>query len=137
MSEQRQQYQKHYREKYKSQVKRVNLTFSNTEFRKLSSAAEKEKLKSTSYVKNLVMSGLENQANIPNDIIEELKTLRFAVHNIANNVNQLTHYSHRVRELTMSEENNLLQHLKQLDESIREYTKGRILESSHHKNNDH
>lgn len=137
MSEQRKQYQKQYRENYKSQVKRVNLTLSNSEYRKISKVAEKENMKPTSYIKNLVMSGLENQANIPNNIIEELKTLRFAVHNIANNVNQLTHYSHRIRELTMSDENNLLQHLKQLDETIKEYTKGRILESSHHKTNDH
>lgn len=137
MSKQRTAYQKHYRETYKSQVRRVNLTFSNAEFRKLSSAAQKEKLKPTSFVKQLVMSGLEHQANIPKDIAEELKTLRFAVHNIANNVNQLTHYSHRVRELTTSEENNLLQHLKQLDESIKSYTEGRILESSHQQTNDY
>jgi len=137
MSEDRQQYQKHYREKYKSQVKRVNLTFSNVEFRKLSSAAKKEKLKLTSYIKKLVMPGLEEQAHIPRDIADELKTLKFAVHNIANNVNQLTHYSHRIRELTSSEENNLLQHLKQLDESIKSYTEGRILDSSHQQNNDH
>ena len=130
MSEQRKQYQKHYREQYKSQVKRVNLTFSNAEFRKLSSVALKEKSKPTTYIKKLLMSEIEQQANIPRDIAEELKVLKFAIHNIANNVNQLTHYSHRIRELTQSEENNLLQHLKQLDESIKKYTEGRILDSS-------
>ncbi len=137
MSEQRKQYQKQYQEQYKAQVKRVNLTFSNNEYQQFLQAAKKEKIKITPYIKNLALTGLHEQALIPKEIMDELKTLRFAVHNIANNVNQLTHYSHRVRELTMSDENNLLQHLKQLDETIKEYTKGRILESSQHKNNDH
>ncbi|ODS23656.1 hypothetical protein AB835_07575 [Candidatus Endobugula sertula] len=107
----------------------MNLTFSQDEHRSFSRAAkaENEKMKVTTYIKQLALAGLEQQAHIPEDIKAELKTLRFAIHNIANNVNQMAHYSNTVRNMTMSDENNLLQYLKQLDEVIQSYTEGRIL----------
>ena len=130
MTEKRREYQQQYREQYKSQAKRVNLTFSQDEHRAFSRAAkaENENMKVTTYIKQLALAGLEEQAHIPEEIKAELKTLRFAIHNIANNVNQIAHYSNTVRNMTMSDENNLLQYLKQLDDVIQSYTEGRILE---------
>ncbi|ODS22869.1 hypothetical protein AB835_11755 [Candidatus Endobugula sertula] len=130
MNEKRREYQQQYREKYKSQAKRVNLTFSQDEYRAFSrvAKAENEKVKVTTYIKQLALAGLEQQAHIPEDIKAEFKTLRFAIHNIANNVNQMAHYSNTVRNMTMSDEKNLLQYLKQLDDVIQSYTEGRILE---------
>jgi len=128
MNEKRREYQQHYREQYKSQAKRVNLTFSQDEHRAFSRAAKAENVKVTSYIKQLALAGLEQQVRIPEEIKTELKTLRFAIHNIANNVNQIAHYSNTVRNMTMSDENNLLQYLKQLDDVIQSYTEGRILE---------
>ena len=128
MTEKRREYQQHYREQYKSQAKRVNLTFSQDEHRAFARAAKSENVKVTTYIKQLALAGLEEQAHIPEEIKAELKTLRFAIHNIANNVNQIAHYSNTVRNMTMSDENNLLQYLKQLDDVIQSYTEGRILE---------
>tara|TARA_B100000780_G_scaffold278785_1_gene253676 strand:- start:662 stop:1072 length:411 start_codon:yes stop_codon:yes gene_type:complete len=128
MTEKRREYQQQYREQYKSQAKRVNLTFSQDEHCAFARAAKSENVKVTTYIKQLALAGLEEQAHIPEEIKAELKTLRFAIHNIANNVNQIAHYSNTVRNMTMSDENNLLQYLKQLDDVIQSYTEGPILE---------
>lgn len=85
-------------------------------------------MKVTTYIKQLALAGLEQQTHIPEEIKTELKTLRFAIYNIVNNVNQIAHYSNTMCNMTMSEENNLLQYLKQLDDVIQSYIKGRILE---------
>ena len=127
MNEKRSEYQKQYREKYKSRTKRVNLTFTNEEHRAFLRAAKSEGVKLTSYIKRLALAGFNGQAHIPSTLKEELKTLRFAIHNIANNVNQIAHHSNTVHSMTMVDENNLLQHLKQLDEVVQSYTEGRIL----------
>ncbi len=135
MDEKRKLYQRQYRDKYKSRAKRVNLTLSNKEYRSFVSAARKDNAKVTSFIKDLALAGLEARASIPPELHEELKTLRFAILNIANNVNQIAHHSNTVRRMTESEENNLLQHLKQLDEVVRSYTSSRLLSNT--KDHDH
>ena len=133
MNEKRRSYQKRYREQYKSQAKRVNLTFSKDEHHAFSRAAKKEGMKVTPYIKQLALAGLQQQAHVPAELKNELNTLRFAIHNIANNVNQIAHYSNTVHSMTASDENNLLQYLKQLEDAVRRYTEGRILsEDSEH-----
>ncbi len=77
------------------------------------------------------MAGLYSQTVIPENLETELKTLRFAIRNIANNVNQIAHYSNLVRSVSTTNENNLLQHIKQLEEAVEEYTKGQINQSNH------
>ena len=131
MSEEKKEYQRRYREQYKSQVKRVNLTLSKEEYLLFSRAAENKKV--TAFIKELALVTLNGQTSIPENLKEELKTLRFAIRNIANNVNQIAHHSNAVRSITMAEENNLFQHLKQLEEAIQSYTEGNILKSK----NDH
>ena len=58
MNEKRREYQQQYREKYKSQAKRVNLTFSQDEHRAFSRAAkaENEKMKVTTYIEDVTDS---------------------------------------------------------------------------------
>ncbi|WP_330177978.1 hypothetical protein [Candidatus Vondammii sp. HM_W22] len=87
MNEKRREYQQQYREQYKSQAKRVNLTFNQDEYRAFSRVSKAENVKVTSYIKKqLALAGLEEQVRIPEEIKTELKTLLFAIHNIANNV---------------------------------------------------
>lgn len=132
----RKTYQREYREKYKAQAKRVNITLSQEEHRALQKAAKKEGVKLTSYIKSLALSSFQNQTYIPSELKDELKTLRYAIYNIANNVNQLAHHSNTFKNMTISEENNLLQYLKQLDEVVQSYTEGRIL-STEGEDDDH
>lgn len=125
MSKQRREYHKAYRQHYRG--KRVNLTLSPDEYRAFSRASHNQKL--TPFIKQLALSALEQQATIPESLEAELKTLRFAIRNIANNVNQIAHYSNTIRNLTSAEENNLLLHIKQLEAVVQAYTEGRILQA--------
>ena len=127
MDDKRRTYQRQYRQDYKGQAKRVNLTLSLAEYRVFSQAARKDNKKLASFIKDLAVSELESQAHIPSELQDELKTLRFAILNIANNVNQIAHHSNTVRQLALHEENNLLEYLRQLDEVVRQYTSGKIL----------
>lgn len=128
MDESRKAYLKKYRKTYKDKVKRVNLTFSNTEYRKIYRTAKADNMKVATFIKQLTLRTVNNEPHIPSTIHDELKTLRFAVLNIANNINQIAHHSNTIHNLTQAEENNLLQYLKQLDEVIRSYTSGRLLD---------
>ena len=128
MASDRSDYQKGYRQQYKQRMKRVSLTLSLPEHRALTKAAGMASV--ASYAKQLVLAGLHQQAVIPDSLEDELSTLRFAVRNIANNVNQMAHYSHTVRSMTLAEENNLLQHLKQLDDAVHAFTEQRIMGAS-------
>ncbi len=130
MTAKRRAYQQTYRKTYKA--KRVNLTLSPAEYRAFSRAAKNQKI--TPFIKNLALSALERQAVIPKDLEAELKTLRFAIRNIANNVNQIAHHSNTIHNLTSAEENNLLLHIKQLEDVVQAYTEGKILQG---KDNDH
>lgn len=126
MDEKRREYQKNYKNKYKEKTKRVNLTLTNDEYRAFLRGAKDTKI--TSHIKKLAISKLHLEINIPENIENELKTLRFAIRNIANNVNQIAHYSNTIRTISTQDENNLLQHLKQLEEAVELYTKGQITE---------
>lgn len=128
MDEKRKAYQKDYRQTYKTRAKRVNLTLTHAEFRAFKRAAKGEA--TASFIKHLALAGLEGVAHIPEDLKEELSTLRFAIRNVANNVNQMARHSHRVQAMTVAEENNLLQHLRQLEQAVESYTQGRILKTA-------
>jgi hypothetical protein len=127
MDENRKEYLKQYKKRY--QAKRVNLTLSQDEYRAFSRQAKNTKV--TTYVKKLALAGLHSQTLIPENLEAELKTVRFAIRNIANNINQLSHYSNIIRELSIQDEHNILEYLKQLEQVIEEYIKGQITKSSH------
>ncbi len=127
MDEKRKAYLKQYKKHYKA--KRVNLTLSRDEYRDFLAQAKNTKI--TTYVKRLALAGLHSQTMIPEHLETELKTLCFAIRNIANNVNQIAHYSNLVRTVSTANENNLLQHIKQLEKAVEEYTKGQINQSNH------
>jgi len=117
MATNRKDYLKQYRTSYQS--RRVNLTLSKDEYRAFTLSARKEQSK-------LALSALHNQAHIPTDLQEELQTLRFAILNIANNVNQIAHHSNRIKAMSENDEQSLLVYIKQLDDVVKRYTEGRI-----------
>lgn len=136
MEKDRKNYQKKYREQYKTRAKRVNLTFDKDEYRAIVRAAKQENIKPTPYIKQLALAGLQQQPTFPQQVQDELKALQFAIRNIGNNINQIAHYRNTVHAMTHADENNLFQHLKQLEEVVQSYTKGRIL-YSHNSSHDH
>jgi len=125
MSEKRQSYLRNYRKDY--QAKRVNLTLSKAEYRAFVRASDGEKI--TSFVKRLALDSLSDKKPVPAEVMEELRTLKFAIRNIANNVNQIAHHSNTVHQVSQADENNLFQYLKQLEEAIHSYTEGRLMDT--------
>lgn len=121
----RKAYYKQYRKENKTRTKRVSLTLTKAEYAAFVRASKGRKI--TPFVKACALSSLKQQALIPDDIQEELQTLRFAVLNIANNINQIAHHSNLVRNMAASDEHNLLSHIKQLDDLVKTYTEGRLL----------
>ena len=127
MNEKRKSYLKNYRQVYKA--KRVNLTFSQAEYRAFLRSANGEKI--ATFIKRVALDSLNNRKPVPTEVLEELRTLKFAIRNIANNVNQIAHHSNTFHEITQAEENNLFQYLKQLEEVIESYTEGTLMETKH------
>ena len=106
MSEKRRKYQEQYKKQYSAKTKRVNITLTNDEYRDFLRQAKNTKI--TTYIKQLALAGLHSQTVIPESLETELKTLCFAIRNIANNVNQIAHYSNTVRSISTQGEHNLL-----------------------------
>lgn len=97
----RQQYQKEYRQNYKAQAKRVNLTFSVPEHRSLSRAAKASGESLSAYTKRRALESHQQQldAAVPEDLLEQLADLDRVIRTIANNVNQMARHSNRVRQV--------------------------------------
>lgn len=126
----RRAYQQQYKADYRRRTARVNLTLDREEHRAFLRGAKRAGMKPTPFIKQMALAGLSGQAVMPADVLDELKTLRFAILNIANNVNQIAHHANSVHHLTTNEEHNLLSYLKQLDDVVKAYTEGRIMDAA-------
>jgi len=96
----RSDYQKTYREKYKDQAKRVNLTFSLREFRSISRGANSSGIAVAAYAKRCALEAHhQKSASIPEEVLEQLEDLRRMVRIMGNNLNQMAKHSNRVGEV--------------------------------------
>ena len=96
----RSDYQKTYREKYKDQAKRVNLTFSLREFRSISRGANSSGIAVAAYTKRCALEAHHHRAaSIPEEVLEQLEDLRRMVRIMGNNMNQMAKHSNRVKQV--------------------------------------
>lgn len=96
----RSDYQKTYREKYKDQAKRVNLTFSMAEFRSILRGANSSGIAVAAYAKRCALEAHHHKsASIPEEVLEQLEDLRRMVRIMGNNLNQMAKHSNRVGEV--------------------------------------
>lgn len=117
-------YQKRYQAKYRQQHKRVYITLSPQEYEALAVKAAQENTKLATLAKNMTFAYLQTERLVPESVEAELKELKFLIRNIANNVNQIAHYSHTVNQLV--NEQDLLLELKHLEERVKQYTLGKL-----------
>jgi len=92
----REHYQRDYRQQYKDQAKRVNLTFSLPEYRSIARGAKTSGLPVAAYVKRLALSAHDRRAETPEELAEQLAELERVIRTIANNVNQMARHSNRI-----------------------------------------
>lgn len=113
-------YQKNYHRTYEDKRNRVSISLNDTDFLTLSKLATQESLKPTTYAKLLLQNTLNNQnPNKSQALQEELRQTKLLIRNIATNVNQIAHRSNTLR--VMVDEQDLLLHLKKLEDTINNY----------------
>ena len=111
-------YQRDYRQQYKGQVKRVNLTFSLAEYRSIARSAKDAGSPVAAYVKRLALQAHEGRSAAPEEIAEQLADLERVIRTIANNVNQMARHSNRIAHVL--DEQEVFLHIASLQTELRE-----------------
>lgn len=124
MMDDRKTYQKKYKQTYAKTHKQLSLTLLNAEYKTFEALAKKEGVKVSTLVKNMAIAYQQQQTFVPASIEQELKELKFLIRNIANNVNQMAHYSNTIHALV--DENEFLGELQKLEQTINDYTLGKL-----------
>jgi hypothetical protein len=100
----REQYQRDYRQQYKDHAKRVNLTFSLSEYRGIARSAKGAGIPVAAYAKRLALEAHEGRSSAPEELAEQLADLERIVRTIANNVNQMARHSNRIAHVLDEQE---------------------------------
>ncbi|MGB4967755.1 MAG: plasmid mobilization relaxosome protein MobC [Candidatus Saccharimonadales bacterium] len=114
------EYVKAYWKDYRNRVKRVYITLELEQFDALEARAKAEGLKPTTYATRVVEADLSGSGLVPSAIQEDLKAVTFLIRTIANNINQMAHYSNLVKGLVNEKE--LLGELRKLEKTVQDYT---------------
>ena len=128
ISERRKAYLKQYRQDYKKQAERWSVTLTKKEANLLRKRAEREGIKPNVLIKNLALAYHQKETYVPEDIKEELRRVYFLFLGVANNINQMTHYSHTIH--TLVDENDFLLEIKKLEDMAREYFTNKLKSSN-------
>lgn len=113
----RSEYQKQYRQEYKDHAKRVNLTFTLSEYRSLARAASACGLPVASYVKrSAVQTHHGGSREAPEALAEQLAELDRVIRTIANNVNQMARHSNRIAHVL--DEQEVFLHIQTLQREL-------------------
>ena len=123
-------YLKTYRAEYKGRHKRVNLTLSLTDFKRLERLSSRDGKPITTIACDHLMAALDDRPYVPERVAAELTDLKFLLSNIANNINQMAHYSHTVRQFTA--EGQLLTEVERLQGLIEAYTRKKLRGTDDH-----
>ncbi len=108
-----------YLRSYQELRKRISVSLSEADYKKIQYLASREQLKPTSYISQVVQEKLGKNPHLPRELKQELSALKFLIRNIANNINQITHRSHTLQ--VMVDERDLLMELKKLEDSVSAY----------------
>lgn len=119
ISDKRKIYNREYQAEYKERMNRVSITLTNTEYAEIEQRAKAEGVKATTLVKNMALAYHQQSPIIPEPIAEELKELRFLIRNVANNINQIAHYSNTIQRL--ADENGLLLEIQKMEKTINDF----------------
>lgn len=110
---------KQYLDDYVDARKRINISLSSADFKKITYLADLNQTKPTSYITELVQHQLHKSPFIPQVLVDEIKEMKFLLRNIATNINQLSHHSNTLKVLV--DERGLLLEIQKLEEGITAY----------------
>jgi hypothetical protein len=100
-------------------VHRVTVGFNKSEYEEIEQRAKKEGVKPTTLVRNMTLAYHQQTPIVPESIKEELQELRFLIRNVANNINQIAHYSNTIQRL--ADENGLLLEIQKMEKTINDF----------------
>jgi len=106
---------------------RIWIYLTDKENKKFKSLSDNEGVKKSTLAKNIIVQTIYSSVFVPKTIKDDLDDLKFLISNIANNVNQLAYYSHRLRQLL--DETPVLMELQKLSDDVREFIKKRLRET--------
>ena len=120
----RKTYLKAYKQAYRSEMRSVTLTVSSTDYARLAKAAKAQGKKPTTLLHELAFSAFDQALYIPVELHAQLTELNFRILNIANNVNQIAHWSNTVAQAP--DYRQVLGHIERLHHAVQDYTAGRL-----------
>ena len=120
----RTEYQKEYQKKYAKTNKRFTVSLPIATYRDVEKQAKKWKMKPATCFRELALSGLYERAFIPPHIEEDLKEVSYLIRKISDNVNQTAKHSNSLK--TVLDDNDILQQIRALEESVIAYTSGEL-----------
>ena len=105
---------------------RVWIDLSDVELKKLEKSSNKECLKKSTFVKNILLQTLNSKLFVTNDIELELKQLRYLLSNMANNINQMAHHSNTIKRVV--DEDQVLLAFLRIEETVNGFIEYKIKE---------
>ena len=120
----RKAYLKAYKQAYRSEMRSVTLTVSSADYARLAKAAKAQGKKPTTLLHELAFSAFDQSLYIPVELHAQLTELNFRILNIANNVNQIAHWSNTVAQAP--DYRQVLGHIERLHNAVQDYTDGRL-----------
>lgn len=118
---QRAEYHAEHGKQYRKKVVRSGVTFSVDEFDRVQALADSLNLKPAVLIKRLTLSALDGEQVQSAEAVEELRAFTFLLRNIANNLNQLTRHSNRVKMII--DENKVLDQIRKLELAFKDFFK--------------
>ena len=113
-----------YNREYQERMHRISVTLTPTEYRELTKRAQAEGVKTTTLLKNMAIAYHQGQVIMPESVQGELQELRFLLRNVANNINQIAHYSNTIRRL--ADENGLLLEIQKMEKTIYDFVNRKL-----------
>jgi hypothetical protein len=120
----RTEYQKKYQEKYAKTNKRFTVTLPIATYRDVEKQAKKWKMKPATCFREMALSSLNEQAFMPPHIEKDLKEISYLIRKISDNINQTAKHSNSLK--TVLDDNDILQQIRALEESVMAYTSGEL-----------
>lgn len=115
-------YHKKYREEYKNKVKYITIAIPLKMYEELEKLSVTEEEKISPLIRKMAWAYMCEQTFVPKEISEQLREFALLIRSVANNINQMAHYSNTLRIMTQSDEHSLLMELKKLEDLVKEYT---------------
>lgn len=118
--DERKEYQRAYKEKYRQSHKGVHVTLTLDEYQQIMQLAEQHNLKIPSMLKQLAFTQLGGQQPVPSALLDLIQEHNRLVRSIANNLNQLAHSANIFQEV---DQKLVFDHLRELHNQMDAFVK--------------